>query len=153
MKTFNMVMYQDICDNEAEWVEFFQHPTNDHHCSDVCHILIMLSEIFSERKELERSGKVLEMEEKLVAIAMEHYHNRNFDDWKRISENLYNGQHTLYMLLRNYAALVPLFRKKCDREVEKGVPCLSGDFSADGLWRTVVGQWCQFASMPDDVFF
>ena len=121
---------------------------NEEHCSDACHLLNMLSEILYHRCDLEVGGNVVEMSSKLFSAA--EYPKQNVENWDDIERALLTAKYQFNQMVCNYAANVSVYRRQCEREIEKGMPGIQGDNSKIGTWKIIVHGWGQFARSPVD---
>lgn len=60
--------YDELVQNELEWMEFFKHPANHEHAEHTCGILGTLATIYRQRETYENCGNVLDMEVKVLDI-------------------------------------------------------------------------------------
>jgi len=177
-----MNMYEELRQNEQEWEEvrsgscmcmifystiyytylflpgqFFQHPMNELHCLDICHILNILNGILLDRCELETVGNINEMSSKFFFIAQqyrtEQFRNQSPDNekWHDVEEALLRNKYSLNMMLCNYTAMIPIFRRDCELEIERNLPGVVGSStSRNGSWKKMVGFWGMLSKNPKD---
>ena len=128
---------------------------NEEHCSDACHLLNYLSEILYDRCELEVGGNVVEMCSTLFSAA--EYPKRAAENWDEIERALLAAKYQFNQMVCNYAANVSVYRRQCEREIEKNMPGVQGDMPNNDCWKEIVHKhWGRFSSidggvMPEDL--
>ena len=110
--------YEELVQNESEWMEFFKHDSNHEHAEHTCGILGTLATLLRQRGTYEECGNVLDMEEKVLGIFKEQSYapgasmaQKNCCDsleylMNRIRYNLNNN-------LKQYRANIQVFRDLC----------------------------------------
>ena len=132
----------DFC---LSFYQFFQHPMNEEHCSDVLYILQSLGQIVFHRWELELTGNIIDMGSKIYDIA--EYPKRKAAHWDHLKRSQLNYKYTFNMALRNYAANVPIVRELCDRQAD-GTDVLGSNAADDNFLIATLKHWGKFAKDP-----
>ncbi|KAL7548669.1 hypothetical protein ACHAWF_011939 [Thalassiosira exigua] len=134
-------LYDNLVQNEKEWMEFFRHPPNQGHAGDTSMVLEELASILFERKSFEELGGVLDMLAETLHFCKEHcsINKEGYENFCAKTElSMLNLRYEMNGALGCFEENVPVIRDICASELSCNLPPNKQPFNQLWTWALAV---------------